>query len=313
MSPPRPPLLIIAGPTASGKTGLAVEAASRLGAEIVGADSMQIYRGMDIGTATPAAAELRGVPHHLLSFVDPDEPYDAARFAADADRAIADIASRGRQVVVAGGTGLWLRVLLRGLQAGPAPDPDVRAGIESRAAAEGWPALHAELAARDPETAARLHPNDRARILRALEVLAATGETITAWQRRHGFAERRYPALLLGVRVDPGELRAAIRRRVEAMFAAGFVDEVRSLLARGFSPSVRPLRGLGYLRVCQFLAGELTEREALERTFVDTWRFSRRQRNWFNGEPALEWVAPDAGGIIRRAGRFFEEQEDREG
>jgi tRNA dimethylallyltransferase len=305
----RPPLLVIAGPTASGKTRLAVEAALHLGAEIVGVDSMQIYRGMDIGTGKPTAAELRGVPHHLLSCFEPDEPCDAVRFAAEADRIIADIAGRGRRVIVAGGTGLWLRVLLRGLQRGPAPDPALRAEILDRAAVSGWPALHAELAAADPETAARLHRNDGARLLRALEVLRSSGESISAWQRRHGFAMQRYPALLLGVRLPPEELRAAIHRRVEAMFAAGFVDEVRELLDRGLPPSARPLQGLGYRRICQHLAGELTSRQAADRTCSDTWRFSRRQRTWFCGEPGLEWIPPDAGEIIRRAEVFFGEQE----
>jgi tRNA dimethylallyltransferase len=305
MPPHRPPLLVIAGPTAAGKTRLAVEAALLLGAEIVGADSMQIYRGMDIGTATPTAAELRGVPHHLLSFVEPGEPYDAARFAADTDRAIAGIAERGRRAIVAGGTGLWLRVLLCGLQQGPAPDPALRAELLERAAAAGWPALHTELAAADAVTAARLHPNDGARILRALEVLRSSGESISVWQRRHGFADRRYPALLLGIRTPPEELRVAIRRRVEAMFAGGFVDEVRALLDRGCTPALRPLQGLGYRRVCQHLAGELTRQEALDRTDSDTWRFSRRQRTWFNREPGLEWIAPDADEILRRAASFL--------
>jgi tRNA dimethylallyltransferase len=305
----RPPLLVIAGPTASGKTRLAVEAALALGAEIVGADSMQIYRGMDIGTATPSAAELRGVPHHLLNCVEPDQPCDAVRFAADADRIIADIARRGRRVIVAGGTGLWLRVLLRGLQRGPAPDPDLRAALLTRAATEGWPALHAELAAADSETAARLHPNDGARILRALEVLRLSGQTITTWQRRHGFSDRRYPALLLGVRVPSEDLRVAIRARAGAMFEAGFVDEVRALLDRGLPRSARPLQGLGYKRVCQHLAGELSIEEAMERTISDTWRFSRRQRTWFGGEPDLEWIPPDTGEIVRRAEAFFRVQE----
>jgi tRNA dimethylallyltransferase len=309
MGPARPPLLVIAGPTAAGKTRLAVEAALRLGAEIVGADSMQIYRGMDIGTATPTAAELRGVPHHLLSCLEPDEACDAARYAAEADRAIADIAARGPRAIVAGGTGLWLRALLRGLHAAPPPDPEIRAGILARAATAGWPALHAELAAADPETAGRLHRNDGARILRALEVLRQSGEGITVWQRRHGFAKPRYRALLLGVRVAPEELREAIRARVAAMFDAGFVEEVRTLLGRGFAPSLRPLQGLGYRRICQHLAGELSLEEARERTASDTWRFSRRQRTWFGGEPGLEWIAPDAGEIIRRADAFFREQE----
>ena len=307
----RPPLVVICGPTAAGKTALGVDVAAKLGGELVGADSMQVYRHLDIGTATPTPAELAGVPHHLLSYVDPDEPYDAARYARDADRAIAAIARRGRRPVVVGGSGLYLRVLLRGLQRGPAPDPKLRARLEARAAEAGTAALHGELARLDPEAAARLHPNDGVRILRALEVSLATGEPMTAWQRRHGFGERRYPALLLGVGRPREALRERIELRVARMIKAGFLDEVRGILGRGYADTLRPLQGLGYKRMCQHLRGELSLDEAVERTRSDTWRYSRRQRTWFNREPDLEWVPADAGEIRRRVEAFYAVEEAR--
>jgi tRNA dimethylallyltransferase len=305
----RIPVFAIAGPTCTGKTELAVEVARAVGAELVGADSMQVYRGMDIGTATPAPAELGGVSHHMIDIVDPDRPYDAAAFAADADEVIAGIAERGRRAVLVGGTGLYIRVLLRGLQGGPAPIPELRAEISERARRDGWPALHAELAAFDPDAARRLHPNDGVRILRALEVFRQTGVPLTVWQARHGFADARYPAALRGVDRDKDELNARIEARVDRMLAAGFLDEVRALLAAGYAPSLKPMMGLGYRRLCQHVAGELTLVEAREKIAADTRRLAKRQRTWFRGERELEWRAPEPGALVDDALRFFEKGE----
>ena len=306
-APARPvPVFAIGGPTCAGKTEIAVAVARAVGAELVGADSMQVYRGMDIGTDTPSPAELRGIPHHMLDIVDPDQPYDAAAFAADADDVIAGIAARGRRVVLVGGTGLYIRVLLRGLQAGPPPVPALRAEIAERARRDGWPALHAELAMADPEAARRLHPNDGVRILRALEVFRQTGVPLTAWQARHGFAEARYPFALRAVDREKGELDARIAARVDRMLARGFVDEVRALLARGYAPTLKPMQGLGYKRLCQHLAGELTLEEARERIVIDTRRLAKRQRTWFRGERGLEWRAPFAADVAAEAAEFFE-------
>ncbi|MDD5309490.1 MAG: tRNA (adenosine(37)-N6)-dimethylallyltransferase MiaA [Deltaproteobacteria bacterium] len=306
---PRPPLLVVAGPTASGKTELAVELALALGAEIVGADSMQVYRGLDIGTAKPGGGELRGVAHHLVDVADPTEPFDAARYAALADAAIADVAARGRRVVVAGGTGLYIRTLLHGLHGAPAPEPALRASLTERARAEGPPALHRELVALDPKTAARLHPNDGVRIVRALEVALATGVPISDWQARHGFAQSRYDALLARLERPRAELHRRIELRVTRMMAEGFLTEVRGLLAAGYGPELRPMQGLGYKRLCQHLAGELSLDDAVAKITSDTKRFARRQRTWFASEPKMEPVSPDAADLFLRAARFFEERE----
>jgi tRNA dimethylallyltransferase len=302
----RPPVFAIGGPTCAGKTELAIAVARAVDGELVGADSMQLYRGMEIGTATPTAEELGGVPHHLLSFVPPDRPYDAAAFAADADRVIAGIAARGRRAIVVGGTGLYVRVLLKGLQAAPGPEPELRAELLGRAGREGWPRLHAELGARDPEAARRLHPNDGVRILRALEVVLQTGVPMSAWQAEHGFAEARYPFALVGVDRDKAELNRRIDARVERMLADGFVDEVRALLAAGYAPTLKPMQGLGYRRLCAHLAGELTLEEAREKIKADTRKLAKRQRTWFRGEPELRWLPPDPAAFVDAARAFFE-------
>jgi len=309
---PGSPLLVVAGPTASGKTALAIEAALALDAEIVGAASMQVYRHMDIGTAKPTAEQLRGTAHHMLDIVDPDEPYDAARYAHDADRAIAGALSRGKRAILVGGTGLYIRILVRGLHGGPPPDPEIRAGIARRAERDGWPALHEELAGIDPTTAERLHPNDGVRISRALEVSLASGVPMSAWQREHGFGSRRYRALLLVLDVPRDDLDRRIDERVDQMMALGFLGEVRDLIERGYSPSLKPMQGLGYKRMCAHLGGEIDLDEAVERTKTDTRRLARRQRTWFRAEPGASWTAPDAAEIVEAARDFYERAERSE-
>ena len=307
--PSAEPLLVIAGPTASGKTSVAIELARELGSELVGADSMQVYRYLDIGTDKPSAAELGNVIHHMIDLVDPDEEYDVARFVEDADRSIAEVQRRGRTAIVAGGTGLYLRALLHGLQGAPGPDPALRAELSDRAERDGWPALHAELAGVDPETASRLHENDGVRILRALEVYRKTGEPISAWQRRHRFAEQRYRALVVAIERPKQELHERIDRRIDEMLERGFLDEVQGLLDRGYGPELKPMMGLGYRRLCQHLAGELSLEEAVTKIRSDTKRLARRQKTWFRDDTELVRVPPDAGEILARARRFFESEE----
>ncbi len=300
-----PPVFVIAGATASGKTAAAVAAARELDAELVGADSMQVYRGMDIGTATPDEAELGGVLHHMINIVDPSEPYDTAAFSRDADSVINGVTGRGKRVILVGGTGLYIRVLLKGLQSGPPPDAEIRARISELARKDGWPALHEQLRTRDPETHARLHPNDGVRILRALEVHEQTGTPISEWQRDHAFAEARYPFEMVAIERSREDLSGRIDARLEQMMDLGFLTEVEALLAAGNSRESKPMQGLGYKRLCEHLAGETTLSEAMDRVRSDTRRLAKRQRTWFNGEKSSAWIDADNRKIIETASKFF--------
>jgi tRNA dimethylallyltransferase len=284
----RPRIVCLVGPTASGKSALGLEVAERLGGEIVSADSRQVYRGLDVGTAKPTRAERARVPHHCLDLVEPGERFDAARFRAAAGRAIGDVAARGRVPLVVGGTGLWVRVLLRGLCAAPPRVPALRATLERRAAELGTPALHAELAAVDPASAGRLAPRDAARVVRALEVALATGVPLSRWQAEHGFGERPYDALLLGLARPVAELDERIAARARAMVADGFVDEVRRLHARGVA-----VDAVGYREMLACVAGESDLETALAATVRATRRFAKRQRTWFRREPDVVWQHPE--------------------
>ncbi len=302
----RPRLLVIAGPTASGKTALAVEVALACGAEIVGADSMQVYRGFDIGTAKPTPEELQGVRHYLIDVACPDELFDAARFTVLADQAIEEISKKGCPVIIAGGTGLYIRVLLHGLQQGPPPSLEVRKRLLERGRSEGWPALHKELAMFDSESASRLHPNDGVRILRAMEVFEASGTPMSEWQQMHGFLKWRYPALVLGISRAREELNRRINERVDQMMASGFLDEVKRLLDQGLGHELKPMQGLGYRRLTAHIKGDTSLEKTVESIKTDTRRFAKRQMTWFKREPRLEWIEPNKAAIIERAERFWQ-------
>jgi tRNA dimethylallyltransferase len=274
-------LLVVVGPTASGKTALAVDLAERLGGEVVGADSVQIYRGFDIGSGKPTASELARAPHHLVGVLGPLDPVDAASWAERAARAVDDIRARGRVPIVCGGTFLWVKALLFGLADAPAGDAALRDRHRAIAEREGRPALHERLRAVDPESAARLHPNDLVRVSRALEVHELTGKPMSAWQREHAFGEARYDARLLGVACDAAALTARITARVRAWLAGGWIDEVRALTAQGYGQA-RAMGSVGYAQVRAMLAGELPEAD-LELAIVRATRvFARRQRTWLN-------------------------------
>jgi tRNA dimethylallyltransferase len=296
---PRLRVLVVAGPTASGKTTLALELASRLGAEIVNADSQQVYRGLDVATAKPTAVERAAVPHHLLDLVAPGEGMDASRFVGLADRAIADIAARGRFPLVVGGTGLYLRALLHGVVAAPGRDPELRARLEEEAARLGRPALHARLADVDPEAAARIRPMDLVRIVRALEI-AAGGTRPSELYAAHGFQDQRYTATVLALDPPRAELHARIAARVEAMFAGGLLDEARALLdlCGGRLPDRVPI---GYAEAVACLRGEISRAEAARRVLVAHRRYARRQVVWLRKESGVRWVSPpyDADALAR--------------
>jgi tRNA dimethylallyltransferase len=279
--------LFLTGPTASGKTAVGVALAERVGAEVVALDSMTLYRGMDIGTAKPTAEERRGVPHHLIDVLEPWESASVAEYRARAIEAVRDVESRGRRALFVGGTPLYLKALLRGLFEGPGADPGVRAALE----AEPGPALHARLAEVDPPTAARLHPNDRRRLVRALEVHALTGRPISALQAEHDRPARGLRAFALE-RPRP-ELHDRIDRRVVAMFAGGLLDEARRL-REGPRPIHRvPAQAAGYAEAFDVLDGRLPEPEAIARTQARTRQLARRQATWFRGlEEVVPWPVP---------------------
>jgi tRNA dimethylallyltransferase len=281
-------LLVIAGPTGVGKTATAALLAQRLPLEVVSADSRQVYRGMDVATGKPTPDERRAVPHHLIDVIDPWDRYSAARFVQDARAAIADIRGRGRLPVVVGGTGLYIRALLRGLDPGIPADPGLRQELEAFAAREGRAALHARLDAMAPATARRLHPNDQVRVVRALELIQHGGPVATEqvrW-REPGTDEVVY----VGLTMPRERLATRLRARAHAMVAAGLLDEVRGLLARGVDATTAAMQGIGYREFVRVARGTLDAAEALRLMERDTRRYAKRQWTWFAREPGLHWI-----------------------
>lgn len=287
MSEPSRSILVIAGTTASGKTHLAIELARRLDGELVGADSVQVYRGFDVGSAKPTPEELGGIAHHLIDVVDPVEPIDAAHYARLADEAIDAIHARGRLPIVVGGTGLWLRALVRGLVELPTPDPALRGRLERAVADEGAPALHARLTAVDPRSAEAIHPNDALRIVRALEVFEQTGRPLGELRHAHALGAPRRPTHFVVLDREREVLRARLEARVDDMLARGFVDEVRGLLER-WPREARAFGSVGYREVVELLAGERSLEETREAIVRASHIYARRQRTWFRSEPGVD-------------------------
>lgn len=281
-------LLCVVGPTASGKTELAIRLCERIGGEIVSADSIQVYRGFDVGSGKPDAEERRRAPHHVIDILDPHEAIDAAAYARIADRAIEDIRSRGRVPVVCGGTFFWVRALVLGLADAPPADPEVRERHRRRVDAEGRARLHEDLARVDPESAARLHPNDVVRVSRALEVFELTGRKLSALHQDHGFRGQRHPARLVGRAHAPDALTARIAARVDGWLAGAWMDEVAALMANGHG-SARAMGSVGYAEVRDHLLGRLPRDELRDAIVRSTRVFARRQRTWLNQADVL-WL-----------------------
>jgi tRNA dimethylallyltransferase len=281
----RPRVLAIVGLTGTGKTELACAVARSAGAEVIGADSMQVYRYMNVGTAKPSDALRRDVPHHMIDVVDPDQPMSAGRYAVLAREAAWQIHARGRPIVVCGGTGLYVRAFVGGLvDAGS--DPEVRRRLEQR----GTPELREDLEERDPEAAACIHPNDRVRIVRALELLEAGRGAISERWREHAFGDRPFDVRWIALDLERERLWRALRERVDRMFAEGLVEEVRSLHSAGYGPELRALRAIGYREAGRMLAGRMDEATAREATYLATRRYAKRQRTWFRAEPGVSWA-----------------------
>ncbi len=300
-----PRLVILVGPTAVGKTALAVHLARRLGAEIINADSVQVYRGLDIGSAKPTAEELALARHHLVDVAGPEEEMSAARFAGLAQAAIAEVSARGRRALVAGGTGLYVRAVLYGLVPAPPVDQELRESLARDWREQGGQALHARLAGLDPAAAARLHPADRQRVLRALEVCLQTGQPFSARQQGHGFQTPRYPHLALGLQRPRPELNARIEQRCRQMWEQGLLKEVESLLAAGVSPQARCLGSLGYAQALAVLAGQMDQPQALAETIRLTKAYAKRQMTWFRGMTGIRWYNPAQADELEKAARDF--------
>lgn len=281
------------GPTASGKTDLAVALTEHLPCDIISVDSALVYRGMDIGTAKPDAATLVKAPHRLVSFLDPSEPYSAAQFRRDAMREMTDITARGRIPLLVGGTMLYFRVLLEGIADLPQADPEIRAELNAQAERLGWPALHAQLAAVDPETAARLHPNHSQRILRALEVYRQTGTPLSVLQKQQQVEPLPWHIVQLALIPEDREaLNRRIEQRFDKMLASGFVDEVRALHARGDLHTDLPaIRSVGYRQAWDFLDDKLDATELRDTGITATRQLAKRQLTWLRSWPDLQSIA----------------------
>jgi tRNA dimethylallyltransferase len=291
-------VIAVVGATAAGKSDLAVELALRLGGEAVNADSMQLYRGMDIGTAKLTRAEMRGVPHHLLDIWDVTETASVAEYQRLSADAMAAIRAQGRVPVLVGGSGLYVRAALDRMEF-PGTDPDVRARLEGELVRDGSAALHARLRERDPAAADAILPSNGRRIVRALEVIEISGRPFTATLPEHTY---RYDSVVqVGLSVPRERLDERIALRVQRMWDAGLVDEVRALEKRGLRDGLTAGRALGYAQVLRFLAGEWTEEHAKDETIRTTRRFARRQESWFRRDPRVHWLPYDASDLVERA------------
>jgi tRNA dimethylallyltransferase len=310
----RPPVVVVTGPTASGKTPIAIELARRFDGEIVNADSMQVYRFMDIGTAKPSAEQRATAPHHLIDVVNPDQGYSAGRYLREARSAAATIHGRGGLVLLTGGTGLYIRAFLEGLVDTGDADSELRQALESeheKAVAAGEPGLlHQRLTSRDPETARRIHPNDIKRTIRALELIEQGGVLASRQRGEHGFTDRPYRVLHLAL--DPGvePLKRRINARCVAMIEAGLLQEVRALVERGYGFDLRPMQAIGYRHMQAVVEGEQTLEMVLPALQTDTRRFARRQRTWLRKVEGVQWHDPGrveeivaaVAGFLERAG-----------
>jgi tRNA dimethylallyltransferase len=288
----KPKIIIICGPTAVGKTTVAIKLAQHFNGQIIGADSMQVYKYMDIGTAKPTAQEQARVAHHMVDIVEPDEPFDAARYAELAGTKILELNRQKITPFVVGGTGFYIKALLHGLFDADGFDADVRRRLQQEAAAHGTESMHERLGRLDPKSAARLHPNDRYRILRALEVLETTGRPISRYHREHGFSEQPFETLKIALNIDRAVLYARINQRVDDMIAAGFLEEVKSLLARGYSEDLKSMQSIGYRHMVDYIQGRFSWAECVRILKRDHRRYAKRQLTWFGGDPDVIWKTP---------------------
>ena len=305
------PLVVLLGPTAAGKSAVAVQVAKRFGTEILTADSRQVYRGMDIGTDKPSLEERQGIAHRLIDLVDPDEPYNTGRYRRDALEEIDRVIREGRLPFVVGGTGLYIRTLIRGICEAPAADEDIRRELMALVAAQGRDALYAELVRVDPVTASRLHPNDESKVIRALEVFRLAGCSLASLQAQHQLQAEAFPTLLIGLQRPKESLYRRIEARIDWQLTHGMVEETRALLARGYSRALGSMKGLGYRHLAAQFAGEYDAVEMERRFKQDTRQFAKRQMTWFRKEPGIVWLMLDELEPVGRTADRVVEQIER--
>ncbi len=288
----KPKVIVIAGPTASGKSHVALKIAKEMEGEIVNADSMQVYKYMDIGTAKATEAERREVPHHLLDVVAPDEPFNAAMYRSLALPVIEDIAKRGKTCLVVGGTGLYIKALVGGLFSCPPSDTGLRASLIKEWEELGPEGFHQKLASIDPESASKIHPHDKVRVTRAMEIYLLTGRKASELAQEHAFKDKRVEALKLCLDLPRGTLYERINKRTDAMVEAGLLDETKRLLEMGYSADLKPMKAIGYKHMVEHIKGITTLDEAIAKIKRDTRRYAKRQLTWFRADPEYQWVSP---------------------
>jgi len=305
------PVVVIVGPTAVGKSRVAIEVAKAFETEVLTADSRQVYRGLDIGTDKPLPEERQAVPHRLIDLVNPDESFNAGLYRRQAVDEIERLYRDRRLPLVVGGTGLYVRTLLKGLCHAPPTDPVVRAALQQEAKDQGHDRLYARLVAIDPVTAARLHPRDESKVNRALEVYELSGRRMSEFQQEHGFADRPFAALLIGLNRERGALYRRIEERIDWQLAHGLIEETRQLLARGYQRDSAAMKGLGYRQVAEHLAGEYDAAEMVRRFKRDTRHFSKRQMTWFRKEPGIQWLTIEESESVQHTAARVTGQVDR--
>ena len=308
-------IICVAGPTASGKTALAVALAKELNGEVVSCDSMQVYRRMNIGTAKPTKEEMQGVPHHMIDVAEPEEDFSVSRYCELATPIVDDIVARGKTAIIAGGTGLYMDSLIKGSGFAPFPSTGMREKLEALADAEGMEAMLSRLRIIDPEAAARLHLSDRKRIIRALEVYYETGETITEHNRRTQTLPSRYRPLWMGLDfAERRELYSRIDLRVALMLQAGLVEEIRGLLAEGIPAKCTAMQAIGYKEFVDALEGRGTVEEAAAQVRQSSRRYAKRQLTWFRRNPDMHWLIRENGGdfgeILGKARQVLHENDN---
>jgi tRNA dimethylallyltransferase len=289
----KPKLVIILGPTAVGKSDIVVGLAAQFDGDIISADSQQVYRYMDIGTAKPMGEQRQRIPHHLIDVVDPDEDFNAAMFRKLAIESASKIAAGGKNIIICGGTGLYIKALIQGLFAGPGRDPQIREAFQSEINENGIGALYQRLEQVDPASARRIHPHDRQRITRALEVYETTGRKISEWQNQHAFSDLAFEVLKLGLIRQRTELYERIERRCDSMIQMGLVDEVKGLVQKGYGLALKSMQSVGYRHIGLFLEGRMSLNNAVSLMKRDTRRLAKRQLTWFRADHEIHWFDPE--------------------